>query len=259
MLGKDPFPFDLLYWNADSTAMPARAHRFYLEEFYIRNAFAKGELKVDGAPITLGDIKGPVFHVATKEDHIAPAASVYRGAKEMKRREGAVRLSGSGHIAGVVNPPVLGKYQFWTNPDMSAADARGVAEGRRRDAGQLVAELGRLAEAAVGPDGAGARAGRETRSDRGRARVLRPGPFRRAGGRRVGREAGGLEGTSRQSRDVHSGVRVAMSSPPDDSVRSESLQSPVSRPNLAAATALERQALRLRRVEPGGDGEMRRR
>ena len=57
MLGKDPFPFDLLYWNADSTAMPARAHRFYLDQFYIRNAFAKGELRVRGAPITLADIQ----------------------------------------------------------------------------------------------------------------------------------------------------------------------------------------------------------
>ncbi len=120
MLGKEPFPFDLLYWNADSTAMPARAHRFYLQEFYIRNAFAKGELTVGDTPITLGDIKGPVYHIATKEDHIAPAASVYRGAKEMKRAKVRFIMSGSGHIAGVVNPPVLGKYQFWTNPDMTA-------------------------------------------------------------------------------------------------------------------------------------------
>jgi polyhydroxyalkanoate synthase len=120
MLGKDPFPFDLLYWNSDSTAMPARAHRFYLEEFYIRDAFARGKLSVGGVPITLGDIKGPVFHVATKEDHIAPAASVYRGAKEMKKAKVRFVLSGSGHIAGVVNPPVLKKYQYWTNDDMSA-------------------------------------------------------------------------------------------------------------------------------------------
>ena len=119
MLGKDPFPFDLLYWNADSTAMPATAHRFYLNEFYIRNAFAKGELTARGKPIALADIRGQVYHVATREDHIAPAASVYRGAKEMKRATVRFVLSGSGHIAGVVNPPVLGKYQYWTNPDMS--------------------------------------------------------------------------------------------------------------------------------------------
>jgi polyhydroxyalkanoate synthase len=119
MLGKEPFPFDLLYWNSDSTAMPARAHRFYLEQFYIRDAFAKGEFTVRGEPITLADIRGPVYHVATKEDHIAPAPSVYRGAKEMKQADVRFVLSGSGHIAGVVNPPVLGKYQYWTNPSLS--------------------------------------------------------------------------------------------------------------------------------------------
>lgn len=122
LLGKDPFPFDLLYWNADSTAMPARVHRYYLEEFYIRNAFAAGKLTVRGKPVRLSDIRGPVYHVATREDHIAPAASVYRGAKEMTRAEVRFALSGSGHIAGVVNPPALGKYQFWTNADMSRAE-----------------------------------------------------------------------------------------------------------------------------------------
>ena len=119
MLGKEPFPFDLLYWNADSTSMPARVHGFYLQQFYIRNAFALGAFSVRGVPVTLADIKGPVYHVATREDHIAPAASVYRGAKQMAGADLRFVLSGSGHIAGVVNPPVLGKYQFWTNPDMS--------------------------------------------------------------------------------------------------------------------------------------------
>jgi polyhydroxyalkanoate synthase len=119
MLGKDPFPFDLLYWNADSTAMPARVHTHYLGQFYVKNAFAKDQLSVRGTPIGLADIKGPVYHVATREDHIAPAASVYRGAKEMTGAEVRFVLSGSGHIAGIVNPPVLGKYQFWTNPDLA--------------------------------------------------------------------------------------------------------------------------------------------
>ncbi len=119
MLGKEPFPFDLLYWNADSTAMPAKVHCYYLEQFYVRNAFAKGELSIRGIPVTLADIKGPVYHVATREDHIAPSPSVYRGAKEMKQADLRFVLSGSGHIAGVVNPPSLGKYQFWTNPDMT--------------------------------------------------------------------------------------------------------------------------------------------
>ena len=179
MLGKDPFPFDLLYWNADSTAMPARVHAFYLEEFYIRNAFAKGELKIRGEPVTLADIRGPVYHVATKEDHIAPAASVYRGAKEMTHAEVRFVLSGSGHIAGVVNPPVLGKYQFWTNPDMSEPSLEAWLEGRRGDPGELVARLGRLAEGALGQAGAGARAGGEARGDRAGAGVLCQGALRR--------------------------------------------------------------------------------
>ncbi len=135
MLGKDPFPFDLLYWNADSTAMPARVHASYLENFYIRNAFAKGEFTVRGERVTLGDIRGPVYHVATKEDHIAPAASVYRGAREMTQADVRFVLSGSGHIAGVVNPPVLGKYQFWTNDDMSAPTLEGWLKGASETAG----------------------------------------------------------------------------------------------------------------------------
>lgn len=119
MLGKEPFPFDLLFWNADSTAMPARVHRYYLEQFYVRNAFAKGEFRLADEVVRLSDIKVPVYHVATKEDHIAPAHSVYRGAKEMTGAQVRFVLAGSGHIAGVINPPAAGKYQFWTNPDMT--------------------------------------------------------------------------------------------------------------------------------------------
>lgn len=119
MLGREPFPFDLLYWNADSTAMPARVHRRYLEAFYLRNALIREEFEVKGEVVRLSDIRGPVYHVATREDHIAPAHSVYRGARAMSRAKLRFVLSGSGHIAGVVNPPALGKYQFWTNPDLS--------------------------------------------------------------------------------------------------------------------------------------------
>ena len=117
LLGKDPFPFDLLYWNADSTAMPARVHHFYLENFYEKNLFVKGGLKVLGTPVELSDIRGPVYHVATKEDHIAPAPSVYRGARTMTGADVRFVLSGSGHIAGVVNPPAAGKYQYWSSKD----------------------------------------------------------------------------------------------------------------------------------------------
>lgn len=125
MLGKEPFPFDLLYWNADSTAMPGRVHRFYLEQFYVRNAFAQKRLTIRDKLLTLATINVPVYHISAREDHIAPAASVYRGAKEMQQADMRFVLSGSGHIAGIVNPPALGKYQYWTNPDMSAAELDG--------------------------------------------------------------------------------------------------------------------------------------
>ena len=119
MLGKDPFPFDLLYWNSDSTAMPVQVHHYYLEEFYINNRFAAGSLPVGGERYGIGDIAGPVYHIATVEDHIAPASSVYRGARAMTKSDVTFVLSGSGHIAGVVNPPAAGKYQYWVNTDLS--------------------------------------------------------------------------------------------------------------------------------------------
>ncbi|MEX0971587.1 MAG: class I poly(R)-hydroxyalkanoic acid synthase [Paracoccaceae bacterium] len=120
MLGHAPFPFDLLYWNSDSTAMPAKVHHFYLEQFYIHNALAKGNLKVLDTPVTLGDINVPVYHVATREDHIAPANSVYIGAKMMTGAKVKFVLAGSGHIAGVINPPAAGKYQHWTAANLKA-------------------------------------------------------------------------------------------------------------------------------------------
>lgn len=113
MLGKKPFPFDLLFWNQDSTRMAAANHKFYLREFYNENRLAKGEMDVGGIKLDLGKIKLPIFSVATREDHIAPAASVFRG---MQMLGGPVEfvLAGSGHIAGVINPPSKAKYQFWT-------------------------------------------------------------------------------------------------------------------------------------------------
>lgn len=114
MLGKAPFPFDLLYWNADSTAMPAKVHHFYLNRFYNDNALAKGDMKVLGETLDLADIKLPIYHLASREDHIAPSASVYQGVRLLENADNRFVVAGSGHIAGVVNPPSLGKYQHWT-------------------------------------------------------------------------------------------------------------------------------------------------
>jgi polyhydroxyalkanoate synthase len=115
LLGKKPFPFDLLYWNQDSTRIPAANHNFYLREFYGANRLAKGDMTVSGTRLDLGKVKLPVFELATKEDHIAPAKSVFTGASLFGGPVEFV-LSGSGHIAGVVNPPEKLKYQYWTNP-----------------------------------------------------------------------------------------------------------------------------------------------
>ena len=112
LLGKQPFPFDLLFWNADSTRMPAANHSFYLREFYMKNTLAQGLLKLGGVTLDLSKITVPIYDVAAKEDHIAPAQSVLNGAKLFS---GPVRfvLAGSGHIAGVINPPAKQKYQYW--------------------------------------------------------------------------------------------------------------------------------------------------
>lgn len=159
LLGKEPPPFDLLYWNQDSTRMPAANHAFYLRQFYNENRLARGEMRFeapetaalaaetaalaaedqivrylnrlpgrngpaagfgtaeDGVRLDLSAVRVPVYELAAREDHIAPAASVYRGAR-LLGGDVAFVLAGSGHIAGVINPPAKQKYQYWT----SAAD-----------------------------------------------------------------------------------------------------------------------------------------
>ncbi len=112
--GQDPMAFDLLYWNSDSTRMPAANHSFYLRNCYLENNLSQGRLVLDGQTVRLSDVKIPIYNLATKEDHIAPAKSVFVGSQFFGGDVTYV-LSGSGHIAGVVNPPAGGKYQFWTN------------------------------------------------------------------------------------------------------------------------------------------------
>ncbi|MDX2225410.1 MAG: class I poly(R)-hydroxyalkanoic acid synthase [Rhodospirillaceae bacterium] len=115
LLGKDPFPFDLLYWNSDSTRMPKAMHSFYLRNMYLENNLVKpGGITLAGVPIDLRTIDLPTYMISCKEDHIAPWASTYEATKLFK---GKVRfvLSASGHIAGVVNPPAANKYCYWTN------------------------------------------------------------------------------------------------------------------------------------------------
>src|SRR6476646_7975183 len=115
--GKQPYPFDLLYWNSDSTRMPAANHSFYLRNCYLENKLSKGQMVIDNVKLDLGKITAPVYNLATREDHIAPAKSAFLGSKFFG---GPVKyvLAGSGHIAGVVNPPGKKiKYQYWTGDD----------------------------------------------------------------------------------------------------------------------------------------------
>jgi polyhydroxyalkanoate synthase len=115
LLGNDPFPFDLLYWNSDSTRMPAKMHSFYLRKMYQENLLAKqGGISLNGVPIDLGKIKTPAYFLSTREDHIAPWKSTYRGTQLLGGKKRFV-LAASGHIAGVVNPPESGKYSHWVN------------------------------------------------------------------------------------------------------------------------------------------------
>lgn len=115
LLGKEPFPFDLLYWNGDSTRMPAAMHSFYLHNMYEKNLLAQpGGITLKGVPIDLSTIKTPVYMLSAREDHIAPWLATYKGTQLFGGKVKFV-LSASGHIAGVVNPPAANKYCYWTN------------------------------------------------------------------------------------------------------------------------------------------------
>jgi polyhydroxyalkanoate synthase len=118
LLGNEPFPFDLLYWNSDATRMPARMHSFYLRRMYQQNLLAKpGGITIDGVSIDLSRITTPAYFISTRDDHIAPWKSTYRGTQLLSGEKRFV-LAGSGHIAGVVNPPEGGKYNHWINTEL---------------------------------------------------------------------------------------------------------------------------------------------
>ncbi|WP_332657734.1 class I poly(R)-hydroxyalkanoic acid synthase [Brevundimonas sp.] len=120
LMGKDPPAFDLLFWNADQTRMPRKLHMDYLRSMYGQNRLSRGEFTIGGLKVDLSKVTIPLYFQASREDHIAPMNSVYRSARAFSGADVTLTLAGSGHIAGVVNPPSANKYQHWTNPALPA-------------------------------------------------------------------------------------------------------------------------------------------
>jgi polyhydroxyalkanoate synthase subunit PhaC len=134
LLGKDPFPFDLLYWNSDSTRMPAAMHSFYLRRMYQENKLVEaGGITLKGVPLDLRRIKTPTYILSTREDHIAPWIATY-SATQLYRGPIRFVLAASGHVAGVVNPPDANKYGYWTNDELPA-DAQAWLAGAKQNPG----------------------------------------------------------------------------------------------------------------------------
>jgi polyhydroxyalkanoate synthase len=132
--GQPPSSFDLLHWNSDATRMPAANHSYYLRNCYLENRLSTGSMVLDNTLLDLSKVKVPIYNLATREDHIAPADSVLYGSQFFG---GPVKyvLSGSGHIAGVVNPPSSGKYQFWTNDNIKDATLQDWLKGAQEHNG----------------------------------------------------------------------------------------------------------------------------
>ncbi len=133
LMGKEPFPFDLLYWNGDSTRMPMMMHAFYLRRMYQENRLREpGGMELAGVPIDLRKVTVPTYLLSTREDHIAPWPATY-AATQLYQGERRFVLSASGHIAGVVNPPAAGKYCYWTNPDLPPTPDDWLAAAERHE------------------------------------------------------------------------------------------------------------------------------
>jgi len=141
LMGKDPFPFDLLYWNSDSTRMPAKMHSFYLRNMYQQNLLSQPcGIELGGSAIDLRAVKIPVHIISTKEDHIAPWKGTYV-ATQIYSGETTFTLAGSGHIAGIVNPPSANKYGYWSNSE-NPPEADGWFDGATQHEGSWWTQWG---------------------------------------------------------------------------------------------------------------------
>ena len=174
--GKMPSSFDLLHWNSDATRMPAANHSYYLRNCYLENRLSTGSMVLDNTQLDLSKVKVPVYNLATREDHIAPPNSVLYGSQFFG---GPVKyvLSGSGHIAGVVNPPASGKYQYWTNDNIKDVTLADWIKGAEEHKGSWWPDWRQWLET-IDPEHVTAReAGTAALPvDRGRSRQLRSGP-----------------------------------------------------------------------------------
>ncbi len=181
LMGKEPFPFDLLYWNSDSTRMPYKMHSYYLRNMYLNNQLREpGGITLLDTPIDLAKVKTPSYFISTIEDHIAPWKSIYLGSTALG---GPVRfvLGGSGHIAGIVNPPSANKYGYWTNDAKTIRKPRRVVRRCQAARGFLVDRLAEVDHRAERREGAGPRPRQgQVQGARRRTGLLRQVPPRHA-------------------------------------------------------------------------------
>jgi polyhydroxyalkanoate synthase len=143
LMGKEPFPFDLLYWNDDSTNMPAAMHSFYLRKMYRDNELTEPDgIEMFGTRIDLAKIRTPAYFLSTREDHIAPWKATYAGTKLINSESVTFTLAASGHIAGIVNSPAKKKYCYWTSSKVT--DERRMAGTREARGWLMVAALAEM-------------------------------------------------------------------------------------------------------------------
>ncbi len=131
-MGRDPAAFDMLFWNSDVTNLPAAFHSDYLRSCYIQNKLAHGQYELDGVKIDVSTITTPSYFLSAKDDHIAPWKATYKGAR-LFNGDTIFTLSGSGHVAGVVNPPAKNKYGFWTSSELPEATDEWLLSAKQSD------------------------------------------------------------------------------------------------------------------------------
>jgi polyhydroxyalkanoate synthase len=178
LMGRDPFPFDLLHWNQDSTRMPAKMHSFYLRNMYMRNKLREpGGISLAGTPIDVSKVAVPAYFVSAIEDHIAPWKTTYAGTQLLGGKSRFV-LSGSGHIAGMINPPEANKYGYWTNEKLPAT-AEEWFNGAKQHPGSWWKDWIDWLQPYLGPQVAAREVGKAVGKTRARAIEAAPGSYAR--------------------------------------------------------------------------------